>query len=271
MTSHAVRNVVVATLGLLVGLGQAYGQAFVEVLNQGQSRRVDVVRIAAKPNGELVLYFDGRDPVTLKPGQYVRAVGVKPPELERADALIAEGKNDQAMGLLRQAMQKSRYQSWDARAGAMLVDLLLEEGNTSAASAVLRQLRQTYGDKLLELYPEVQLVDWKVRIGTGAVAGLQEDLTQAIQDPETPRPKKAMAQMVRGDLKSRREEFRSAVLDYLRTAYFYPDVTDVHAEALWKTASTFAKLGDAVRAQKYQLQLKEAHPGSTFAGKPIGN
>jgi hypothetical protein len=48
-------------------------------------------------------------------------------------------------------------------------------------------------------------------------------------------------------------------------------VEEVHAEALHKTASTFATLGDAVRARKYSQMLQEAHPESTFASKPIGN
>jgi lipopolysaccharide biosynthesis regulator YciM len=271
MMTKSVRTCWILGLVLLLCAGNAGAQAFVEVENQGEIRRVDVQRIQAKPNGELVLFREGADPITVKPGQYRRAVGVKPEEIDQAAQLMAQERNDQAAALLQRAMQESRFQSWDTRAGAMLVDLQLEEGNSAAASATLRQLKQTYGDNLIELFPEVQMVDWKVRIATGSVAGLQEDLTKAIQSAETSRPQKAMAQLVRGDLKTRREDFESAVLDYLRTAYFYPDVTDVHAEALYKTASTFARLGDAVRANRYQQMLKSTHPDSTFAGKPIGN
>jgi tetratricopeptide (TPR) repeat protein len=271
MKTHPFRYLVPLALGAVLWSSAARARLFVEAIVQGNPQRVEAQRIAAKPNGDLVIYREGVDPVTLPKGQYVRAVGAKPAEIDQATALMAEGKDEQAAQLLRQAMRKSRYLSWDARAGAMLVDLQLENDDSAAASATLRQLRQTYGDKLLELYPEVQLADWKVRIATGSVAGLQEDLTRAIQNPETPRAKRAMAQMVRGDLKTRREEFRSAVLDYLRTAYFFPDVGEVHAEALYKTATTFARLGDAVRSRKYGEMLKETHPDSTFAAKPIGN
>jgi tetratricopeptide (TPR) repeat protein len=258
-------------VSMLWGASLARAQAYVEVMNQGELRRVDVVRILAKPDGELVLSRQDAEPVTLKPGQYVRAVGVKPAELDQAVELIGKRRRDEAAGLLRQVMQASRFQSWDARAGVLLVDLQLEGDQAAAAAATLRQLQQTYGDNLLELYPEVQLVDWKVRVATGSVAGLQEELTKILLDPETSRSRKAMAQMVRGDLKSRREEYNAAVLDYLRTAYFYPEEAEVKAEALYKTAATFATLGDAVRARKYQQQLAEQHPDSTFATKPIGN
>lgn len=250
----------------------ASGQAFVVVENQGETRRVEVQRIATRTSdGELVLYREDADPITVKPGQYRRAVGVKPPELDEAIQEANGGNTQKAVSLLREVMKKSRFQSWDARAGTLLVDFLLEEGDTRAAASVLRQLEQTYGDDLTDLYPETQLVEWKVKIATGSISGLQEDLTEKIHDPETGRELKAMAQMVRGDLKSRREEYRSAVLDYLRTAYFYPDVEEVNAEALYKTADTFDTMGDAVRSRKYRQRLQERHPDSSFAGKPVGN
>lgn len=275
MTTRTFKRLIFARtlfVALAMGAVMSRGQAYVEVENQGAIRRVDVQRIATRTaDGELVLFRENKDPLTVKPGQYRRAVGVKPPELDRAVQQINSGNKQEGAKLLRQAMRKSRFQSWDVRAGLMLMDLLVEMGENAAATSVLNQLRQTYGDEMMELYPGTQLGDWKVRIATGSVAGLQEELTEVIQDAETPRPKKAMAQMVRGDLKIRREEFQSAALDFLRAAYFFPDVKEVHAEALYKTANTFAKLGDAVRSRKYQQRLKKLHPDSTFAGKSIGN
>jgi len=235
-------------------------------------RQIPVQRIVTKPQtGALVVYVEGRPPAELQRNQYVRALGVKPPEIDQAIALIAQEQNERAIKLLQTAMAKSKLQSWDVRSGTVLADLMIEEGNAAGASAVLRTLKKDYGDSLLDTFPELKLVEWKVRIATGSVAGLQEELTGIILDKESSRSEKAMAQLVRGDLKRRREEFKSAALDYMRTAYFYPEEAEIHAEALYKSADVFAEIGDAVRSRKFANELKERHPNSTFVGKPIGN
>jgi Tfp pilus assembly protein PilF len=60
------------------------------------------------------------------------------------------------------------------------------------------------------------------------------------------------------------------VLDYLRTAYFYSDFPDLQAEALYKTAKTFAEIGDTARLRKYSALLKERYPDSRYASLEIG-
>ncbi len=235
-------------------------------------RRIAVQRLVTKPQtGALVVYIQDRAPTEVKREGYVRALGVKPPEIDQAIALIAQKENKQAIDLLRAAMTKSKLQSWDVKAGTVLADLLIEGGNARGADAVLNTLKKDYGSSLLDTFPELQLVEWKVRIAGGKVSGLQEELTEILMDKESSRSEKAMAQLVRGDLKRRREEFKSAALDYMRTAYFYPEEAEIHAEALYKSAAIFAEMGDAVRSRKFANELKERHPGSTFVGKPIGN
>lgn len=244
-------------------------QPFVELSNK---QRVPVQRLVTKPQtGALVVYREGQPPTEIQRSAYIRALGVKPPEIDQAVALIAQKENKRAAGLLRTAMGKSKLQSWDVKAGTLLADLLIEEGNSSGASAVLRTLKKDYGDTLLDTFPELKLVEWKVRIATGSVSGLQEELTEILKDADASRAQKAMAQLVRGDLKRRREEFKAAALDYMRTAYFYPEEADIHAEALYKSADVFAEMGDAVRSTKFANELKARHPDSTFVGKPIGN
>jgi Tfp pilus assembly protein PilF len=271
MKTHKRTSLLLPALVAACFLGNTvWGQAYI-ILNNANQQRVDAERLIAKPDGTMVVYREGAAPVEVPRNQYIRAVGVKPAELTQAEQLIAAGQNPQAVQALKQAMQKSRLQSWDVRAGVMLADLQIEANDNNGAKATLRQLETLYGDSLSDLFPEVQMVDWKVRVATGAVAGLQEELTKAIHDADQPRTKKAMAQLVRGDLKKRREELKPAVLDYLRTVYFYPDDPELHAEALYKTADTFAEMGDSVRASKYQNELKAKYPTSTFAGKPIGN
>ena len=236
------------------------------------NRRIPVQRLVTKPQtGALVAYIEGRPPAEVPREGYIRALGVKPAEIDQAVQAISQKQNERAVKLLQNAMTKSKLQSWDVKAGTILADLLIEEGNSSGANTILRTLKKDYGDNLLDTFPELKLVEWKVRIATGSVSGLQEELTEILMDKESSRAEKAMAQLVRGDLKRRREEFKSAAMDYMRTAYFYPEEADIHAEALYKSADVFAEIGDAVRSRKFATELKERHPDSTFVGKPIGN
>ena len=87
----------------------------------------------------------------------------------------------------------------------------------------------------------------------------------------TARERKGMAQLVRGDLKKQRGDKQEAVLDYLRTIYFFGGNRELHEEALYKSADTFAELGDSARSRTFAQTLKQSYPDSEYVNRPLGN
>lgn len=229
---------------------------------------VQVERILAKPDGSLTVFRSGQ-PIELTKAQYARAVGVRPEELDQAQQRKGEGKTDEAKRLLAEVVRQSAYQSWDVMAGVALANLELESDDSASAKRILSTLESRYGDKVSEFYPEIESVQWKTRLASGQIAGLEQELTEIAREADN-RRRRAMAQLVLGDLKRRQTDDRAAVLDYLRTAYFFSNDDAVHAEALYKAADTFAALGDSARAKKYAARLEELYPTSEFATKKVG-
>lgn len=241
-------------------------QAYIIAAN---GERVNVEKILARPDGALVITINGQ-PRDLARDQYVQAVGVKP---EGFDAVIAElqvGDYDTAAPPVQEIIRESAYQSWDVIAGKALIEAALQEDNMASARRIYDQLSTRYGDDLLAVFPELQISQWQLRIAEGSTSGLEDELTRVLREEER-RVTRAQAQIARGDLKRRRKDFSSAVLDYLRAVYFYSDLQDEHAEALYKTAATFAQIGDTGRLRKYQMELKETYPDSRFSAMSIDN
>jgi len=239
-----------------------FSQAHVIMAN-GQQIPVD--RILSKPNGDLVV-FRGGQPTDLNVGQYTRAVGVRPAELDQANVLIAQGKTADAQTLLTDVLAKSSFQSWDVVGGVTLANLQIDANNANGAVRTVETLQRRYGDTAFTLFPALQLVDWKSRIALGRTEGLEARLGAIIQDNSN-RPLAAVAQLVRGDLKTKRSELKPALLDYLRTTYFYQNEPTVQSEALYKVGKTFEALGETANAQRYFRQLKEKFPDSEFSAR----
>lgn len=231
--------------------------------------RVDVQRIRAKPDGTLVVTVNG-SPQEIAPGQYRQAVGVKPPEYDAALKALQAGELESGTQTMQKILRTSAFQSWDVLAGKALIESSLAQDSVSSAKRVYDQLATRYGDSFLEVFPDMQITQWNLQIADGKTEGLEEELTAIILEGDN-RVKRGMAQIARGDLKRRQREFDSAVLDYLRTVYFYSEVADIHAEALYKTALTFSEIGDTGRLRTYQQTLKETYPDSRFAAMPITN
>jgi len=244
-----------------------WSQAYVLLPN---GNKVQVERIAAKPDGTLVVTVNGK-PQELLVGQYTQAVGIKPAEIDQAQALINEGETEEATELLSGVVQNLRFQSWDAFAGEKLATLQLAEGEPLEAKRTVDRLQRRYGDETTILFPFLEKILWNVQVQTGAGAGLEEELTVIMNDDSSSIERKSRALIVRGDIKASRKDYQAAVLDYLRANYFYGENPDVQAEALYKSASMFAKIGDTGRLRKYSSLLKSKYPDSEYANREIGS
>ncbi|WFB35615.1 hypothetical protein P3T73_15800 [Kiritimatiellota bacterium B12222] len=232
--------------------------------------KVEVEKIRVRSNGDLVVTVQGqsRDITT---EQYLQAVGIKPDEIAQAQALIQQGKDDEAAVILAEVIQSSRYQSWDAFAAEKLALIQLENDKIFEAKSTLDGIQKIYGDNMLTFFPFMEKVQWDVKVSSGDIAGLEEQLTMVLKSPDSTAERKARALIVRGDLKASRKDYKLAVLDYLRAEYFFGDNADLRAEALYKTATMFANIGDTGRLRKYSTLLKETYPDSEYASKPIGS
>jgi hypothetical protein len=261
------KRTIITFLGLLWMSSAALAQNPYIIAANGE--RVEVEKILARPNGSLVVTINGQ-PRDVARDQYIQAVGVKPPELDSTIAELGGEDAEAASQTLQEIVRTSAYQSWDVLAGQALIEAALEEKNTATASRIFDQLSTRYGDDFLEVFPDMQILQWNLQIAKGETDGLEEELTQIIREGDS-RRKRGMAQIARGDLKRRRREYESAVLDYLRTVYFYSEVPEIHAEALYKAAATFSDIGDTGRMRSYEKTLKETYPDSRFASKSVSN
>lgn len=239
-----------------------WGQAYVVVPG---GNRVQVEKILVRPDGSLVVTIGG-EPRDIPKDNYVQAVGIKPAGIDQAQALMNEGKNDEATKVLTEIISSSKFQSWDAFAGEKLAVIQLGAGEHLQAKRTLDSLGRRYGDNMIPLFPFLEKVQWDVKVKSSDVIGLEDELTEIIRGQNEPL-RKARALLVRGDLKASRKDFQSAVLDYLRVNYFFGDNPQLGAEALYKTANAFAKIGDTGRLRKYTTLLKETYPNSEFSLK----
>lgn len=244
-------------------------QPYVRVEVNGTINQVDVEKIQVRSDGSLVVTINGQ-PRDIAKDQYLQAVGVKPAAIDQAQTLIEQGKGEEATALLDKVVRDLRYQSWDAYAGEKLAKLQLNAGDALQAKRTLSKLEAVYGNNLLKFFPFLEKVQWDVKVVSNDSVGLKETLTEVILSEDSAADRKARALIVRGDLKASRKDFKAAALDYLRANYFFGENPDIQAEALYKTASMFAKIGDTGRLRKYSTLLKEKYPDSEY-NKEIGS
>lgn len=246
----------------------AFAQAFIELPD---GRREPVDRILATPDGTLTIFRPGQTQSVQIPREaYVRAIGVRPPEIDQANQLISQGETEQAIQLLNTVFNRSMFQTWDVVAGITLANLRIEGDRPTEARRIVDVINQRYGERTLEIFPQLEQVQWRTRIATGQLDGLEEELTTIIRDGSE-RDRVGMALMTRGDIKRRRAELRPAILDYLRAVYFYRNNETIHAEALYRAGSAFAELGDTANARKFHNELRERHPNSEPAARVSAN
>ena len=111
---------------------------------------------------------------------------------------------------------------------------------------------------------ELVRVYWDVLLDTEKYSTLRNELKWGIE--QGPRPVAAVAQMMRGEIDMRKEQYRDALVDgFLRTIILFGDVASVQPEALYKAARCFEELGESSYAGKMRKKLLADHPGSTYS------
>jgi len=76
----------------------------------------------------------------------------------------------------------------------------------------------------------------------------------------------AVATMMRGDMAMKKGDYKAALLDgYLRTMYFYQNVTELQPEAMLKAVECFQKMGDPTKGERIRSMLLARFPNSPEA------
>jgi tetratricopeptide (TPR) repeat protein len=237
-------------------------QAFVELVN---GQRVPVDRILSRPDGTLAVFRDGQS-TDIPRDQYVRAVGVRPERLDEATRLVNTGEGQQAISILNDIFRTSAYQSWDVRAGLLLIQVHLADNNAVSARQTLEQLQRRYGDQTFTLFPDLQARDWSIRIAAGQISGLEDELSEVIRESSN-RELVGQALIARGDLKLARTQLQPAVLDFMRAAHFFRGNEAVHARALFKAGDVFTQLGETSNARRFFGELRSQFPESPYTAR----
>ncbi len=242
-----------AVLGLLA----AGAQAAHVVMPDG--RKIEGREIRAKSDGEIILTTD-QGTRSFFPGQYVKAVADRPPEMDRATQLVAGRQYDEAIKLLEDVAVRFRFLDWDNQARAMLPRVHAAKGDYSAAISAY--------DRLFALSPKSREdgeIMWSYRqilLEAKQYDKLEPLLSQVIAGDT--RADAARAQIMRGDVRMSQNQVEAAALDYLRTVVLFASEKASQPEAVFKAADALEKLRDA-RAKEWYKRVVDEYPASPQA------
>jgi TolA-binding protein len=226
-----------------------------------QNQRVDGTDIRAKSDGEIIL-TTAQGTRSFFPGQYLKAVADKPPEIDKANQLVESKQYDEAVRLLEDVIVRFRFLDWDNQARAMLPKVYAKKGDAAGAIAAYEKLFVSSPKSKED--PELQWAYRQALLDAKLYSKLETTLDTVVAGGS--RTDAARAQIMRGDAKASQGQLEAAVLDYLRTVIFFESEKDAQPEALFKTAETLKALRDP-RAQEFYKKLIEQYPASTYAEK----
>jgi len=210
-------------IGVLLSAVVAADAAFIEL--QGD-RRVEGISVRRNVDGDYVLQtLNGSR--TYKAAHVVRAEGTRPEEYDRAVGLAQDRRFEQAVPLLESIARRYKGLGWDDRANMMLAKIHTSEGNFQRAVAAFEALPND-----IRARADVEPAYWRALMETDSFDQLEPLLSNAVRGAS--RDVAAQAQLMRGDLKMKRQQVEPAALDYLRTVILFDAVRSVQPEALYK-------------------------------------
>ncbi len=213
---------------------------------------------------------------TYKLSQYTRAVGDRPPEFDAARS--ARNRSDWA-GLktnAEAAMKKGAFLEWDAHAASVLAEGYIRqkkglEANQVIQTIVARYLKSMKTESAVwDRFPKLESISWRAQTLQASKHGALEKKLDSVIKGAKNRERAAFAQMVRGDLRLEQKRSKEAVLDYLRTVYFFSEMEEVHPEALYKVGKAFEAMQNTRRATEFFNRLTSEYPDSRYAAEVAG-
>ncbi|NLB65637.1 MAG: tetratricopeptide repeat protein [Lentisphaerae bacterium] len=256
------RNYKIICFGLVVALGAGMACAAPYVIKPN-GERVEGRNIRADKDGNINL-TTSMGIETYPKGRYIKAAADQPAEYGQAEAALRAGKYDDAIKLLDPIISRYRFLTWDVEAAKLLPQAYL--GKKDAEGAVKAYSR------LFQIAPEEKKnsdVAWGMRQAM-LVAKQYQALGRELDAVAASgsRTDAARAQIMRGDILLAQNDLNMAVLDYLRTAILFKDVSDpaVQGEAHFKAAQTLEALRDPRAKSMYKI-IVDKYPSAPQAAQ----
>jgi len=194
----------------------------------------------------------------------------RPRQLDAAIADFRAGRNAAVITGLNPILGDYIMLQHDEEIAALLIRAHL--GANSSAEAI------KVAERVIAARPESAFrgvmvsAYWAALLAAGQNEKLRGFLDKAVQTGDIPAMSQAL--IMRGDMMINKAnpsnlEHRQALVDgYLRVIVLYAkDAKDVLAEALYKAAQSFDKIGQTGRAQTFRNKLQAEFPNSEWAGK----
>ena len=267
LTSQNMKISRIAALGLVIGLSAGSLLAGEVVLSDGTKK---IGRVVAKPDGSVVI-ATANGSFTYQKSQFKYAVGDEPPELRQGISAYRQKKLEEAQKLLGKVVRSSANLKWDGVAAEFLAKALVEDGKAVDAMREIAKIEERYGAKAFETFPSLERQKIQVIVKTKSRWGEAEKMLEAAIKSADNRERAAYAQMARGDLRYEQNKPKEAIVDYLRTVYFFSQQEEVHPEAIFKTAEMFTALQDTKRAKDFYDRLVNDYPDHPLAEQVSAN
>lgn len=254
-----IQSRILMLLGFLVGVMALSAEAAYVITTQGQ--QIQGTDIRARPNGEIILTTP-QGTRTFYPGQYVKAVADRPPEMDQALKLIQAKQYDQAIKILEDIAVKFRFLEWDNQARIAIANAYSAKGDFVAAVNAFEKIFATNPKSREDA--EILWAYRKALLDAQQFDKLEQQLQSAIASGT--RTDAARAQLMRGDIRMAQNQIELAAMDYLRTAILFESEKTVQPEALWKAGDALEKLRDP-RSKEMFRKLVENYPNTAQAAQ----
>jgi len=180
------------------------------------------------------------------------------------------GNHDQAKQLLEKVVRSNSFLRWDGIAAEWLLKTYNAAGESASGNRIVEQIEKRYGGSTYERFPGLERAKLETMTKTKSKWGEVETQLNEIINTSKSRDRAAYAQMTRGDLRLEQSKPKDAVVDYLRTVYFFEAQEDVHPEAIYKTAKAFEAMQDTKRAKDFYDRLVADYPDHPLAQQVAG-
>jgi len=225
----------------------------------GTQRRMDGMSISRRANMDVVL-TTAEGQFTFTADQVIRAEAAKPDDFDRAQALLEAGNYEESVRMFNDIARRLRGLTWDVRALRQVARAYEAQQNWMGVAETFERIfvdNPDMREQAQVIWPYLDAL-----VATEQMDKLEPMLERLIR---TGRPEEAAkAQILRGDIRTRKGLHRDAVMDYLRTVVFYERVQDLMPEALYKTARALEELRDP-RAREWYAKLEGQYPQSQYA------
>jgi len=194
----------------------------------------------------------------------------RPRQLDAARADLAAGRSAAVISALNPILGDYIMLQHDEEIAALLIRAHLAANNSAEALKVAERViaarpESAFRGTMVSAY-------WAALLAAGQNEKLRGFLDKAIQTGDI--PAMSQAAIMRGDMILQKAnpsalDHRQALVDgYLRVIVLYAkDAKDVLAEALYKAAQSFDKIGQTGRAQAFRNKLQAEFPNSEWAAK----